>query len=170
MIDTLVIVSAGLLVIGFVGFFITRDPDETVRWHHKILAVIGVSSLILIPFAGLSLLIGLFFWLMGTWSDKLVFSHFSALWVYGVIFLIGTFVLELAAKLVRGLLIFVFHYNPGGSLTNVCTLVTYTVLIYLLGSTIPGVHIQSWLAALSLSVIIHLVDWAYKGLKQWRGW
>jgi hypothetical protein len=156
------LISLGLYAVVRKGS--SEDADE-ISWKGKLLLFPLLLILVLVPLFSITLVFAVFIKVVGMHNEIFVFDgdislFTTALYVFMAMLLYDMIV----SKVVNGLIFFVTKQRPSWALKSVLSIVAGTLTFYLFGSTIPGAHIQSPGAALSLSAFCEIAGWLLQGV------
>ncbi|SDS17442.1 hypothetical protein SAMN05444162_0893 [Paenibacillaceae bacterium GAS479] len=127
-----------------------------------------LSILILLPIIGFAFLYSLFFYSFTEISNLMDFMQYDDLLTFSVFIIIGFLVFE---SLINPLLItfirYLFNRQISVYMNTAITIIADSVIIFVVAELFEGIFVDSFMAAISISVFYHLIEWIIIGISQY---
>ena len=137
-----------------------RDHDEPAPRKVKVWLVPLLAVLILGPLMAFGVLYSLFFYSFAEITNLLDFKQYDDLFVFSIFIISGFLIFE---TLINPLLVTFVRLTSGKQVSaytkNAITITADSLIIYLIALMFNGIYIKSYLAALSISVFYHIIEW-----------
>ncbi|MVO99800.1 hypothetical protein [Paenibacillus lutrae] len=164
------VLLSGLLLFLFcalnlvINYIARRNRETKPAWKTEIWAIPILSLLILGQITGFAFLYMTFFQSLENTSTLIRFSAAGDLFTFSVFILLSfllfeTFIHPLTVAAARTLLKRPLSFFS----KQLITIVADWLLIYFFASLIPGVYLQDFLSALTISVVFHIIEWLLTG-------
>ncbi|MNZ77724.1 hypothetical protein D3C78_962790 [compost metagenome] len=166
-----------LLLVGLnltINYIARRDKEEAPPLQVKLWLIPVLSLLIIAPLSGFTLLYAAFFKTFELTGKLLFFSSTDSILTFSLTVLLGFLFFEtLVHPLLFALIRYQFKKQFSIYTKQAVTILVDSLIIYWFASTIYGVGIKDFYAALSISVFYHIFQWilmsAYKCYKICKG-
>ncbi len=171
-----IILSALILMILFglinlmMNYISRRDGEPIVPLRKKLWLIPLLSAFIIIPLELFAMLYARWFPLSDpSGSGEFLAYDAQGVWLgFSLTILIGFLIFEgILHPLVITLLRLLLRKDTSIYIKQAVTVVTDTVLLYIVSLIVPGIPVGGWLQALLIALFYHLIEWILIGVQTW---
>ncbi|MFS0840527.1 hypothetical protein [Paenibacillus sp. 1P03SA] len=161
----------GMLLLLFFGlnvllnYLSRRDHEPVPSLKTKIWAIPVFSLLIIGPVIGFAFLYMTFFRGFEHTGSLISFTGKADLFTFSLVILLSFLIFEtFIHPLLHAMIRYGLKRPPSVYGRQIITIIADCLLIYVFAHLIPGVYIQDFLSALTLSVALHVIEWILAGI------
>ncbi|MGG3504269.1 hypothetical protein ABES58_02185 [Paenibacillus lautus] len=171
-----IILSALILMILFglinlmMNYISRRDGEPVVPFRKKLWLIPLISAFIIIPLEFFAMLYARWFPMSDpSGSGEVLAYDAQGIWLgFSLTILIGLLIFEgIIHPLVITLLRLLLRMDTSIYIKQAVTVVTDTVLLYIVSLIVPGMPVSGWLQALLIALFFHLIEWILIGVQTW---